>query len=263
MKKSLITLCLVALVLVTPALVAQDAPAQDGPAAYITVHIDNIDPAHMMAYEANSKQWVDAFGAAGAGPDYYWRGYQSGYSYAWVSDLANYAWLDGTEDREKMIGEKLGEGKMDELMAGGGDAILDHYTEIWKYQPELSYMPEGFSPDGMKAVNVSTVSVKPSMGKQYREVVKEAVAALQKIKADKNWVAYSTPFGAGTYAYVSWAPDRSALHSGADMGDLMNEALGDEASMDLYKRYLDCVAGEEERDWRARPDVSYTGGGDN
>jgi len=237
-------------------------PAQEEPAAYITVHIDNIDPAQMTAYEANNKDWVEAFKAAEAGSDYYWRGYQSGFSYAWVSDLPNYSWLDGNQEREKMLGEKLGEGKMEELMAGGGSAILDHYSEIWKYQADLSYMPEGFDTAEMGSISVSTVSVKPSMSKEYREVVKEAIAALKTIKADVNFVAYSTPYGAGSYAFVTFGKDRGALHSGPEMGALLTEALGEEKSKDLFKRYLGSVASEEERDWRIRKDVSYMGGGD-
>ena len=67
MKKSLVALCLAVLVLAAFALPAQEEPAQEGPAAYITVHIDNIDPAQMTAYEANNKDWVEAIKAVEAG----------------------------------------------------------------------------------------------------------------------------------------------------------------------------------------------------
>ena len=100
------------------------------------------------------------------------------------------------------------------------------------------------------------------MSKEYREVVKEAIAALKTIEADVNFVAYSTPYGAGSYAFVTFGKDRGALHSGPEMGALLDEAVGEEKSKELFKRYLGSVASEEERDWRIRKDVSYMGGGD-
>ena len=257
MKKSLITMTLAAL-----ALMAAVLPAQMEPAPYATIHYDRIDPAQTAAFEENSKEWVEAFSSAKAGEDFYWEAYQSGSTYAWVSDMPNYAYLDQREAREKMLNEKLGEGKLDELEAGGAGAVVEHFTEIWKYQPDMTYLPEGFSPEGLTAVNVTVVDVKASMSKEYREVVKEAIAALKKVEAPINFFGYSTPFGEGSYAFVSWAKDRASLHSGPDVGDLLAEAVGGENSNEMYERYMNCVSNVEERDWRARPDMSYTSHGE-
>ena len=60
--------------------------------------------------------------------------------------MPDFAYLDGQEERNKKLSEMLGEGKLDELNAAGAPAVLDHYNEIWKYEPELSYQPDGFSP---------------------------------------------------------------------------------------------------------------------
>lgn len=255
MKKSIITVAFVALVLAAAIL-----PAQVEPAPFITIHYDTIDPAKMTAWEENAKAWVDAFAGAEAGEDFYWRGYQSGFTYAWVSDMPNYTWLDGMGDREKVIGEKMGEEKMGQLMAGGSGAIVEHHSEIWKYEPDLSYAPEGFNLAGMGAANVAIVMVKPMKGKQYREVVGEAIAALKKIEADDvNFFAYTVPYGKGSFVFVSWAEDRGALHSRRDMGELLAEAVGAEKSQEMFDRYLGSVAAEEESDWRPRPDLSFMG----
>jgi hypothetical protein len=253
MKKSLVTTGLaLAIVLAATAL-----PAQVDPAPYITVHYDRIDPAHAEAWIENNKAWVKAFQEAKAGEEFYWRGYQSGFTYAWVSDMPNYAFMDDNEAREKALNEKLGEGKMDELMAGGSGAILEHHNEIWKYQADMSYIPEGFSPAGMNSINVSIDRIKPSMGKEFGELLKDVVAAMKKIEAPINWFAYHIPFGEGDYAFVSWAEDRAALHGGPDFGELLTEALGQEGSKEIFSRYLKCASTSEERDWKVRPDLSY------
>jgi hypothetical protein len=254
MRKSLIPLTLAVLVLA-----ATGASAQIEPAPYITIHYDRIDPAHLQAWEGNARDWVTAFSKAGIGVELGWRGYQSGFSYAWVSDMADYAWLDGTEARAKKLDQALGEGKLEELEAAAAPAVVEHYNEIWKYEPELSYQHDGFSSDGMRAINVATVTVKPGMGDEYQELVKEAIAALESIDAPVNWFAYSTPFGAGSYAYVSWGENRAALHSGPEMPELLTKAVGAEKMQEMFDHYVNCVAGEEQRDWGVRPELSYMG----
>ncbi len=244
-------------ILAALALAATAVPAQIQPAPYVTIHYDRIDPAKMREFEANSRQWVAVFGGAQAGPEFTWRAYQSGYSYAWVSDMPNYAFLDGNEERQKKADEMLGEGKLEELNAGGAVAVAEHHNEIWKHEPELTYQPAGFSPVGMGAINVAVVDVRPAMGKQYRELVKEAIAALKTIAAPVNFIGYSIPFGDGSYSYVSWAKDRAALHSGPEMAPLLTQAVGAEKAAEMYQRYRDCVADGEERDWLVRADLSY------
>lgn len=254
MRRHLIPLILAALVLA-----AVGASAQVEPAPYLTIHYDRIDPAHMQAWEQNGKDWVEAFAAAGVDAEMGWRAYTSNFGYAWVSDMPNYAFLDGQQARNEKLEKMLGEGKLDELSEGGSPAIVEHYNEIWKYQPEMSYIPAGFDPAGMGAITVATVSVKPGMGEEYRELVKQVVAAFQKSEAPANWFAYSTPFGAGSYAYVIWGKDRADLHSGPDMGDMLTEAMGAEKSAEMFSNYVKHIDGEETRDWMVRPDLSYMG----
>lgn len=254
MSKSRISLTLAVVVLAAVA-----ASAQVEPAPYVVIHQDTIDPAHVKAWEQNAKDWAEAFGAAGLGADMGWRAYRSGFTYAWVSDMPDFAYLDGQEERNKKLAEMLGEGKLEELDAAGAPAVLEHYNEIWKYDAEMTYMPEGFDLAEMKAISVATHTVKATMGKEYREMVKDVIAALEKIDAPVNWFGYSKPFGAGSYAYVSWAKDRASLHSGPDMGELLTQALGAEKSAEIFGRYVNCIAAEEDRDWSVRRDLAYLG----
>lgn len=254
MKKILILTTLAALVLP-----AAGALAQVEPAPYVIIHYDRVDPAQMQAWEKNAKDWAVAFGEAELGAEWAWRAYSSGFEYAWVGDMPDFAYLDGQEARNKQLAEALGGEKLAQLEAEGAPAVREHYNEIWKYEPEMSYQPEGFSPEGMKAINVVTVSVKAAMGKEYRELVKEAIAALETIEAPVNWFAYSTPFGAGSFTYVIWGESRADLHSGPQMGALMTQALGEEKANEMFGRYFTTVAHEEERDWMVRADLAYMG----
>ena len=238
-------------------LVAAALPAQIEPAPFVTVHYDTIDPAQSDAWNENNKEWVEAFQKAKAGEEHYWRAYQSGFTYAWVSDLPNYAYLDDNQARQKALGEKLGEGKMEELMAGGSAPIIEHHTEIWKFEPDLSYWPENLDLSAMNAINVSVDSVKPDKGEDFRALVKDAVAAMKKIEADVNWFAYSIPFGRGSYAFVTWGENRAALHGGPEMGKLLNEAVGSEATEGMFDQWLSSVASTQDRDWRVRRDLAY------
>jgi hypothetical protein len=238
------------------ALLAGVAGAQQAPAPYITVHFDTIDPAGLMEYEANNKKWVEVFDEAGVGAEYGWRAYDSGFTYAWVSDLPNFAYLDGNEAREKALQELVGKEKLDALYAGDAP-ITSHYTEIWKFEPELSYMVEGYDPMTAAAINVEYHHVRPSNREDYRGLVKEAIAAIGKVKAPTSFVAYTVSFGKPGFVYVTFGESRGALHSGKQMGELLNEALGEEASRELQGRWLDVVSGVEERDWRVRSELAY------
>lgn len=254
MKKHLVTVCLaIALVAVATVLPAQE------PAPYITVHYDTIDPSGTQAFEQNSKDWVEAFAAAGAGEEYFWRAYQSGFTYAWVSDLPNYAYIDDAEARDKAATEMIGEDKMNELVAGAQGSITSHYSEIWKYQADMSYAPEGFDPSGMKAISVSFDTVKSDKGKEYQALVKEAIEAMKKVEAPVNFFSYSIPFGRGGYAWVTFGENRADLHSGPQMGELLTKAVGEERAQAMFSEFLDCIATTEDRDWRIRQDLAYVG----
>jgi len=233
------------------------APTVGAQAPYISVHVDEIEPANSSAYEANSREWVAAFTAAGLGADQGWRGYTSGFTYAWVADMPNFAYMDSIEERFAAAGAAVGKEKMAELMEGGSPR--SHYTEIWKSEPEMSYLPNGEPPSDMAYINVGTHHVKPGMDDEYKAVVKDVVAALTKIKADAAFVGYNIALGRGSYAYVSWGADRGALHSRLPMAAMLAEALGPEGAQELWDRWTRCINGTEERDWAIRPELSFTG----
>jgi len=243
----------VALTLLAPLTAQAQSPA------YIMVHYDEVMPAGSEAFEANSAMWVEAFTAAGLGAEHGWDAYSSDFTYAWVSPMPNWAFLDSAEARFAEVGEAVGEEKMAELLSGGAHTTT-HYSEVWKSEPELSYMQEGFDPSGMKAANVGVHWVKPSANDEYRAMVKDLVAAVGKVETDINFMAFSVAMGDGSFAFVSWGEDRAALHAGRGMGPVLTEALGPEGAQDIFQRWVDSVVKVDDRDWGVRADLSYAPG---
>ena len=239
------------------ALAALPALAEIRPAPYIVVHYDTIDPAQTQEWNAVQKEWAEAFRKAKAGKDHYWPAYQSNLTYTWVSDMPSFGYLDGGEARDKAASELVGEGVMERLQAGTAPAILEHYTEIWKFEPELSYWPEGLDPSKMNAIRVRVDTIRPGKGETFEKLVKDVVAAMKKINAEVNFFAYSIPFGKGSYAFVNWGTNEAALHSGPSTRELLSKALGEEKSQAMYSNWLKHVTSTESSDWLIRKDLAY------
>lgn len=236
---------------------ALPALAQMKPAPYIVVHYDTIDPGQSQQWNEANREWAQAFRKAKAGKDYYWRAYQSDFTFAWVSDMPSYGYLDEGEARDKAVGELLGEGVLERLQAGSDPAILEHHTEIWKFEPELSYMPGDLDLSKMNAIRVRIDGVRPGKGETFRALFMDVAAAMEKISAEVNWLAYSIPFGNGSYAFVTWATDNTVLLSGPRVRELLAKALGEAESQAIYSRWLEHVARTEHRDWSIRRDLAY------
>jgi len=240
------------------ALAAFPALAEIRPAPYITLHFDSIDPAQTQEWNKVQREWAEVFRKAKVGQDHYWRAYQSYFTYAWVSDMPSFGFLDGSEARDKAASELVGEGMMEHLEAGSSPAIREHYTEIWKFEPDMSYWQESLDPSTMNAIRVRIDTVRPGKGQTFKELVGDVVAAMKKINAEVNWFAYSIPFGKGSYAFVSWGTSEAALHGGPSTRELLSKALGEEESQAMFSSWLKHVSSTQSQDWSIRKDLAYT-----
>ena len=239
------------------ALAALPALAEIRPAPYIIVHYDTIDPAQTQEWNEVQREWAEVFRKAKAGKDHYWRAYQSNFTYVWVSDMQSFGFLDGGEARDKAVSALVGEGVMERLEAGSAPAIREHYTEIWKFEPDLSYWQESLDPSTMNAIRVRIDTVRPGKGETFNKLVGDVVAAMKKINAEVNWFAYSIPFGKGSYAFVSWGANEAALHSGPGTRELLSKALGEEEAQAMFSSWLEHVSSTESQDWSIRKDLAY------
>ncbi len=252
---------LVALTVMASLLSLSPASAEEeaGP-AYLLVHYDTVEPSKAMEFEANGKQWVEAFTSAEMGEEWTWDAYSKpDFTYAWVSVMPDYAYLDGQPEREKMMAEALGEEKVGELMAGAG-AVRSHYSDILKAAPEMSYHPKEPLSSDPRFVRVGVHHVKPAMTRQFKDLVKRVVAAYQKAEAPLGFDAYEVEFGQGSFAFVSEADNAAQFYSQPQTGEILAQAEGAEVSQQLFQEWRDCISAYEISDWAYRPDLSYTPG---
>ncbi len=234
------------------------ADSHAGP-AYFVLHYDHVDPAKVAEHEANSKAWVEAFKAGDFGAEWTWYAYSNAnFGYGYVFQFPNYAYLDGSDAREKAMAEALGKEKMAELMAGT-DTVVSHYSEIWKAMPSLSYAPPGGNlPGGFVRVGVHHVT--PSKVKDFEALVGRVVEAYKKANAASGFDGYKVEYGQGSYGFVAFSKDAGTFYSGPSTGQILTQALGAEEAQALFQEWGECITAYETNDWTVRPDLSYMPG---
>lgn len=231
---------------------------EEAPTAYSMIHYDDVGPANSPAYEENAKDWVESFTEAGMGAEWEWRTYSGpNFNYVFITDVPNYAYLDGDDERWEAVVEVIGAEKIAELEAPGvSDA---HRHELVKRMPELTYMPEGGMGE-VGFVHLSRHSVKPGMGDQFKELVAEVVAARKQVGSSMAVLGSSVEFGQGSYQFVTIAKDAAAFYSAASTREVLTEAYGAEKAQALFDGWRSCITDYETSDWQFRPDLSYMSG---
>ncbi len=232
---------------------------EEAPAAppLFMVHFDQVNPSKVMEYEANGKQWVEAFKAAKMGPEWTWYAYSNAsFVYGYVFPVPNYGFLDGQDAREKAMAAALGEEKMAELMKVG-EYIDSHYSEMLKAVPELSYQPADSIVTQAGFARVGVHSVKPGMTERFKEMAKRVVADFAKAGAKLGFNAYSVEFGEGSYAFVTFADSAAQFYSQPGTGEILAKAESPEAAQEIYQEWRDCITAYDTQDWAVRADLSY------
>lgn len=231
---------------------------EEGPPPYSIIHFDDVGPGNATEYEQNAKEWVAAFAEAKAGVEWAWRTYSGpNFQYAFVTDVPNYAYLDGDEARWAKLSEVIGAEKIERLSAGGGSN--GHSHEMVKRLPELSYMPK----DGMGDygfVRLSRHTVKSGMGEQFKAAVGKAMEATRKAGGPMAVLVSEVRFGTGNYQFVTVAKDAASFYAAPGMGQVLAQAYGPEKAQELFDEWRGCISNYETSDWQFRPDLSYMPG---
>ncbi len=195
---------------VVPQIVFADHHEAAAP-TYTMIHYEEVGPANAPAYEENSKAWVTAFEEAEMGAEWAWRTYSGpNFNYAFLTDVPNYAYLDGADAREAAMVEALGKEKMDALLADGG-GTTGHRHELTKDLPEYDYTPEGGMGE-VGFVHLATHSVKPGMGEQYRALVAKVIEARKQVGGGMAIRVSQVQFGHGSYHIATLAKDAATFY---------------------------------------------------
>ena len=244
------------LLLAAPPAVLAGEEEESVHAKYLMVHVDQVEPSMQGEYEKINKKWVEAFTAAEMGPEWTWYSSNSGFTYVWVSPLADYAFLDGQDAREKAMAEALGEEKMAELMKGA-EAIKSHHSEIAKFMPELTYEPAAPVSETPGIYRLASHSVKPAMTEQFESLVKEVVAVFEKAESPVGFTGYQTQFGTGSYVFTTMADDEDQLFGFPTTTEVLTKAVGEERTAEMLEEWRNCITDYETKDFDIRGDLSY------
>lgn len=238
--------------------VAADSHEEPAPPGYSIIHFEHVGPANSTAFQENAKAWVAAFKEAGLGEEYSWRAYSGpNFTYAYVSDLPNYAYLDSGDERDKAVEEAIGEEKMAELI--GAIVGNSHYSELTKRLPKLSYVPEG-GIGKFGFVRLGRHHVKPGMGEKFRKLAAKVAEARKQVGSSMPVLASRVEFGRGNFQFVTLAENEDAFHAAPSTGAILNEAFGAEKAQAMFDEWRDCITDYETSDWWLMPDLSYMPG---
>ncbi len=257
-RKSLAVLAALVLApLAVPLAVAEEEAA--GP-AYSLIHYDEVEPAQALAYEAWIAEWVKKFTGAEMGKDYAWWAFSSAeFSYAYMSGMPDFAFLDKSEERLAAMGEAMGEEAVKELMAGM-KTVRAHHTEIVKALPELHYEPAGETPPKIGFARLGVHHVKPGHEEKFKALIQRVVADFRKAGAPVALEAYEVQFGSGTYHLVALAESAAQFYSASTTRELLTKAESAEAAAAMYEEWRGLIHDYEISDWTFRPELSYLPG---
>ena len=226
--------------------------------AYTMIHWDDVGPGQTAAYEENAKAWVAAFKEAGAGAEWEWRTYAGpNFTYVFLTDVPNYAYLDGDDERWAAMVETIGADKIKALSVPGTSD--SHRHELVKELPDLGYMPEG-GPGELKFVRLGQHTVKPGMNDSFKELAAKVQAARKKVGSSMAIFASEVQFGDSSFHFVTLAEDAAAYYAAPSVGALLTEAYGAEEAGALFDEWRNCITDYETSDWQFRPDLSFMPG---
>lgn len=90
-----------------------------------------------------------------------------------------------------------------------GEAEQFTHSTLWKYSPELSYMPEKVEPEFATHWMVYTFRLKPGTISSFSELVRERTDLIKKGMIDEHWIAYQSIAGPAGPTMLFVVPLRS------------------------------------------------------
>jgi hypothetical protein len=252
-----LTPCLCALTLVALATGPAAADEDAAPPRRLVVHYDQVDPAHAPEFEAWYKEWVAAFKEAGMPREWSWSlSSFPNFEYVSIAFFRDFADLDQTEARQKLMEEKLGEERFAELMKGM-KWVESHHDEIVRLRPDLSYFPKAGSSDEHRFVNMQTHWVRPGMEQRFEATIKKVAKAYADTEQPIGFAGYQVEFGAGSYAFGVTAKTAVEFWQHPSGLKVLTKAYGSEQAQEVLAEWRQCVKRYETRNGALRPELSY------
>ncbi|MCB1036886.1 MAG: hypothetical protein KDD47_23875, partial [Acidobacteria bacterium] len=196
-------------------------------ASYTLVTLHRVEPSKLGDYEANRRQWVEAFRAAEMGEEgSFFATAGVDFTYAYIRQLSSLEEIDGTS-WTRQLRSQVGPERFAALTSQG-EAVVEERRELLRPLPELSYQPKVplTAPPGH--VRLGIHQVKPQHRERMLGLLEELRKAYVKTDYPFPMEAHEVLFGEGSISLVVLAPDEVSFRAAPKTVDLLKTAFGAE-----------------------------------
>ncbi|HEY1584396.1 MAG TPA: hypothetical protein VGH63_01840, partial [Polyangia bacterium] len=127
-----------------------------------------------------------------------------------------------------------------------------HTSEIWREEPELSYLPTGRRLT--EAVQLVIEDVKPTA--DYEAAWKPIAAALAQAKFPVERRTFFSSYGSGRTLSFWLAPSAAVLKAAPTLQQALTSVVGEERAQALLAAWRACVLSSQTLDVEAKPEMS-------
>lgn len=137
--------------------------------------------------------------------------------------------------------------------------LLDSMDQVvYTFDEELSYKTPQDLPHA-RFMDVTVYKVRPGHGKEWRDVVKQAIDASKKAETSAHWAMFEVAYGTdnGTYIMLSADKSLSEVDTGFKESKQFREAFGEEGWKSFNDLYAAAVESSHSELFSINPKQSY------
>lgn len=180
------------------------------------------------------------------------------FHYFYGVPLKDYAELDHLFKAKKSHTEKVGSTKWQELLNRESAAYESYKYALYRYEPDLSYVPENprLKPEEANFISYQYCSILPSKEGEFKEVLKEWAALHREKNIADGFETYRGDIGTDKPFYILAMRAKSAEDYRTQENRII-EILGEERVMTLREKTTVLLRKYEKKTGWSRPDLSY------
>jgi hypothetical protein len=218
----------------------------------LVVHVDTLDPQKVQQFETARVRWVTLLRTTHKRDRrglYLKIGANTYYS---VVSFARWSELDALgEERRKTVGELAAEAKEYDRLSDES-LVFPHASEIWRAEPELSYLPTGRRLTD--AVQVVIEDIKPTA--DYEAAWKPIAAALAQAKFPVERRTFFSSYGSGRTLSFWLAPSAAVVKTAPTLLQALSGAVGEAQAKALLEAWRACVLSSQTLEVEPKPEMS-------
>jgi hypothetical protein len=221
-------------------------------AAWLSVHVDTLDPDKIAQFEQARVRFVQLLRQRGTsdhrglylkiGDRTYWS----------VVSFGAFADLDKLRADRTRATQPLGAALTEYDRLCDETLVFPHASEIWTEEPALSYLPKGRRLSD--ALEVVIEDVKPTA--DYEAAWKPIAAALKQAQYPIERRTYFSAYGSGRVLSFWMAPSRAVLKAAPTIEQALVATVGEARAVELMRAWRDCVVQQQRLDVESKPEMT-------